>query len=163
MVLKVKSCITLFEGQRSLSLEVLQESVKFCTVKSKLIIQTTQKIFFKKRFLSFRNLQPFTGQMSINWCKDYLHQFNDVIFIPDFEDQRRSPQCKSLGFLYSYICVYHRSWTRTEPPGQCGAKFRSDPMKKKRLITTWEAKSPLKISRLLILADFMLHKFYFFF
>lgn len=45
MVLKVKSCITLFEGQRSLSLEVLQESVKFCTIKSKLIIQTTQKIF----------------------------------------------------------------------------------------------------------------------
>lgn len=54
-----------------------------------------------------------------------------VVFIPDCEAQRRSLQCKRPGFLYSYICVYHRPWAPTEPPGQCGAKFRSETIKDK--------------------------------
>lgn len=56
-----------------------------------------------------------------------------VVFIPDSEAQRRSLQCKRSGFHYSYICVYHRSWAPTEPPRQCGAKFRSETIKDKRL------------------------------
>lgn len=61
--------------------------------------------------------------------KNLLYLTAAVVFIPDSEAQRRSLQCKRPGFLYSYICVYHRPWAPTEPPGQCGAKFRSETIK----------------------------------
>lgn len=69
-------------------------------------------------------------------CNELSHKnllyLTAAVFIPDSEAQRRSLQCKRPGFLYSYICVYHRSWAPTEPPGQCGAKFRSETIKDKR-------------------------------
>lgn len=52
-----------------------------------------------------------------------------VVVVPDSAAQRRPSQCKSQGSLYSYMCVYHGCWTPAEPPGQRGAKFRSDTVK----------------------------------